>query len=70
MTQRQGDYRSAQPKGFRLAFGIFMVLFYLAVGVVFILNLFGIPHEWISIAFGCILIAYGIFRGYRLYKGI
>lgn len=69
MINKQDDYRSAQPKGFRLAFGIFMVLFYLAIGISFILNLFKINSNTLSIAFGCLLVVYGVFRGYRLYKG-
>lgn len=69
MDNRHRDITSAQPKGFKLAFGIFMVLFYVAIGIVFLLNLFKI-EVGISIAVGCILIVYGIWRGYRLIKGL
>lgn len=69
MIDGNNDITSATPKGFRLGFGIFMVLFYVAIGIVFIMNLFRIT-EGISIAVGCILIVYGIWRGYRLYRGL
>ncbi|MBO4966389.1 MAG: hypothetical protein J6C81_09080 [Muribaculaceae bacterium] len=54
----------------RIIFGIFMVLIYLAVGVLFITNVFNIDNTGISIAVGVILIIYGIWRGFRLYKGM
>ncbi|MDE5901665.1 MAG: hypothetical protein K2O78_01310 [Muribaculaceae bacterium] len=57
------------PKGMRLVFGIFMVLVYLAVGVLFLCNLFDIINYGVSIAIGVLLCLYGIYRGYRLYKG-
>lgn len=63
------SYMRGMPKGFRLGFGIFMVIFYLAVGILFILDIFQIQRPGICIAMGIILIAYGIFRGIRLYKG-
>lgn len=53
----------------RLIFGIFMVLVYLAVGLLFIFNIFNIDNTAISATVGGILIAYGIWRGYRLYIG-
>ncbi len=63
------DYRNDQPKGFRLIFGIFMVLVYLAVGFLFIFDVFSIDNTAISATVGGILIAYGLWRGYRLYAG-
>lgn len=54
----------------RIIFGIFMVLIYLAVGVLFIANVFNIDNTGITIAVGVILIIYGIWRGFRLYKGM
>lgn len=57
------------PKGVRLWFGIFMVLIYLGVGLMFILDIFKISNTSISTAVGIILAIYGIWRGYRLYKG-
>lgn len=63
------DYSNDTPRGLRLAFGIFMILIYLAVGLLFILNVFDIIDHTISIIIGAILIAYGIWRGVRLYIG-
>lgn len=57
------------PKGGRLAFGILMVLVYLCVGLLFILDVFSIGNNAISYTLGGILIVYGIWRGYRLYRG-
>ena len=61
---------SDTPKGARLAFGIIMVLVYLGVGLLFILDVFNIDNDAISIICGSVLMAYGVWRGYRLYKGI
>lgn len=58
------------PKGGRLIFGIFMVIVYIAVGMLFILNKFNIDNTTISVTVGCILCVYGVWRGYRLYKGM
>lgn len=54
----------------RIIFGIVMVLIYVAVGILFITNVFNIDNSGISIAVGVILIIYGIWRGFRLYKGM
>lgn len=67
MIDGSNDYNSATPKGFRLAFGIFMVLFYIAVGIAFILNFFKLNSDGISTSLGIVLIVYGIWRGVRLY---
>lgn len=58
------------PKGARLAFGIFMVLVYVGVGLLFIFNIFNIDNTAISCTVGGLLCAYGVWRGYRLYKGM
>lgn len=60
---------NGNPKGMRIAFGIFMILVYLAVGLLFIFDVFNIDNQTISIIVGAVLIAYGIWRGYRLYRG-
>lgn len=57
------------PRGARLIFGIFMVLVYLAVGLLFIFDVFNIDNTAISATLGGVLVAYGIWRGYRLYIG-
>lgn len=53
-----------------LIFGIIMVLVYLGVGLLFIFDVFSIDNAVISNVIGAILIVYGIWRGYRLYKGM
>lgn len=63
------NYYNQPPKGMRLVFGIFMVLVYLAVGILFIVDVFNIDNKTISIIVGALLCAYGVFRGYRLYRG-
>lgn len=57
------------PKSARVVFGIFMVLIYLGVGLLFIFNVYSIREPVIGYIVGGILCAYGIWRGYRLYKG-
>lgn len=57
------------PRGMRLVFGIFMVLVYLGVGILFFCHVFDIINYGVSIAIGVILCLYGLYRGYRLYKG-
>lgn len=54
-------------KSVTLAFGIFMCLFYIAVGILCIVKFFDIIDSTISYIVGGLLIIYGIFRGYRLY---
>lgn len=58
------------PKTGRLIFGIFMVLFYIGIGLLFILsNQILLIDRTVSIVVGALLMAYGVFRGYRLYIG-
>lgn len=57
------------PKAMRLWFGIFMVLIYIGVGLLFFFDVFSIDNNAISYTVGALLVLYGIFRGYRLYKG-
>lgn len=57
------------PRGARIVFGIFMVLFYIAIGLLFIFDIFSIDNTAISCSVGGILIAYGIWRGIRMYLG-
>ncbi|MDE7381725.1 MAG: hypothetical protein K2N03_06320 [Muribaculaceae bacterium] len=54
----------------RLIFGIFMILVYIGVGICFILNYFNIDNTAISATVGGILCAYGVWRGYRLFRGL
>lgn len=61
---------SNTPKGMRLVFGIFMIIVYVAVGIMFITDVFNIDNKTVSIIVGALLCAYGVWRGYRLYKGM
>jgi len=61
--------RPMAPKGARLAFGIIMIVVYVGVGLLFIFNVFNIINYTVGCIIGALLILYGIFRGYRLYKG-
>ena len=58
------------PKGGRLVFGIFMVIVYVAVGLLFIFDVFNIDNNVISFIVGIVLCVYGVWRGYRLYRGM
>ncbi len=69
MEGYNNDNRPMAPKGARLAFGILMIFVYVGVGLLFIFNIFGIINYTFSCIIGVLLIIYGIFRGYRLYKG-
>jgi hypothetical protein len=67
---KDNNYNGNMPKGGRLVFGIFMVIVYVAVGLLFIFDVFNIDNDAISITCGALLCAYGVWRGYRLYKGM
>ena len=71
MNGSQNRNHPGAPKSMRLWFGIFMVLIYIGVGLLFFFffDVFGIDNNAISYTVGALLILYGIFRGYRLYKG-
>ena len=58
------------PKSLRIWFGIFMVLVYLGVGLLFISDVVSIDNKTISCTVGGILCVYGVWRGYRLYRGM
>lgn len=57
------------PRGARFVFGIFMILFYIAVGLLCIFDVFNIGNTAISASVGGILCAYGVWRGIRLFIG-
>ena len=65
----ENDNMNNIPKGGRLIFGIFMILVYLAVGLLFIFDVFNIDNVAISASVGGVLCAYGVWRGYRLWRG-
>lgn len=59
------------PRGARMIFGIFMVLVYVGVGICCLSGVFrSFLSHGISVAMGCLFVVYGLWRGYRLYKGI
>lgn len=53
----------------RIWFGIFMVIIYVGMGLLFILDVLNIDNKTISVIVGSILCVYGVWRGYRLYRG-
>jgi len=62
------DYRqTGTPQKMRNIFGIIMILVYIGVGVLFLTGFFESRLRWVA---GGILIAYGIWRGYRQFTGI
>lgn len=63
------DNGNGVPKGARLIFGIFMVLVYIGVGLLFIFKVLFDFDTALSCTIGGILCAYGVWRGYRLYRG-
>ena len=67
----RNDNPNQMPKGFRIFFGIFMALLYIAVGLLLIFPVFPrlLGSEAVSAAVGGVLCAYGVYRGWRLYKG-
>ena len=69
MKEENGSSMPGVSKGLRIGFGIFMVIFYVAIGVLFMLDIFKINKPGICLALGIVLVIYGIWRGIRLYKG-
>jgi len=71
--ENEEEGRSVVPSPSRsvgIAFGIFMVIVYVGVGVLLLINYF----NWTSLdlvryVLGILLIIYGVFRGYRMFIG-
>lgn len=65
------DNKPTAPKGARVAFGILMVCVYIGVGLMFIFSIFSsiIDNTTLSYVIGGLLCLYGVWRGYRLYRG-
>ncbi len=61
------DPQTGQPKGFRIGFNIFMMIVYIAGGVLFFTGFFNIDNKVIRYCVEVLLIAYGIWRGVRMY---
>lgn len=66
--QRESESKGTAPM--RIWFGIFMVIFYVGIGILLIIanNTFQIYKPVITIIVGVILCIYGLWRGYRLWK--
>lgn len=64
------DPNSQTPRGARLVFGIFMIIIYLGVGLLFILDIFNIDNVAVSATVGGLLCLYGVWRAYRLIRGM
>lgn len=61
------------PKIARMIFGIFMIIIYVGMGILFIIDFFdwgGGRFEWLRWTGGSLLILYGIWRAYRQFAGI
>ena len=61
--------RWTAAKIMRAVFGIIMIIIYFGMGYLMLANFFEVPR-YVSLTLGIVFIAYGIFRGYRQYKGI
>ncbi len=67
--------KSPVPRKALIVMGIIMICIYIGMGVLFFCNTFGWLEQggvWkvLNYVCGVVLILYGIYRGYRLYKGI
>lgn len=57
-------------KMIRLVFGIIMIIIYVGMGVLMLSGYFFWMHDLLRIPGSIILMLYGLWRAYRLYKGI
>lgn len=67
--------RSVVPtpsKAVGVAFGIFMIVIYVGVGILLLINFFNWDSSftWVRWLIGVVLIIYGVFRAYRQFAGI
>lgn len=69
LRERDSESRGTAPM--RIWFGIFMVIFYVGIGILLIIanHTFQIYKPAITVGVGAVLCAYGLWRGYRLWKG-
>lgn len=61
---------SKAPISARWIFGILMILIYLGMGVLMLLNFFQWDSPVLYYSLGALFIVYGIYRGYRQFKGM
>lgn len=69
----QDEGRKVVPSPSRsvgIAFGIFMIIVYVGVGILLLINYFNWDSmAWARYVLGILLIVYGVFRGYRMFIG-
>lgn len=58
------------PHIMRILFGILMVFIYLGMGGLMLINFFNWSEPALYYTIGGLLVVYGIYRGYRQYKGL
>lgn len=71
-TQTSNSEKGGTPRSARMVFGIVMVLIYIVVGILLICKQWAWLAEnnpTVSICLGILLVAYGIWRAIRLFKG-
>lgn len=57
----------------RATFGIFMIVIYVGMGILFLIDFFGwdvAPWGWLRWIVGPVMIIYGFWRAYRQFAGI
>ena len=71
MEQSDNKRRPGAPATMRAVFGIFMIIFYVGIGVLILLGIFNFygDWEWLRWTAGIILVVYGIWRGIRQFTG-
>ena len=58
------------PHILRILFGIMMIVIYVGMGVLMLINFFEWDNPTVYYSIGTLLVIYGIYRGYRQYKGL
>lgn len=73
MSTQDSRKGTGTPQTMRTIFGIVMIVVYLGVGILFLCGffdpLFG-QWPWVKWVLGCLLIVYGVWRGYRQFAGL
>lgn len=70
MDTESDPYKPTSTEMVTKYFGVIMVLGYIAIGVTMVLpssRVFNLPRMY-AVPLGILMIAYGIFRGYKLYQ--
>lgn len=70
-TEEGREVVPSPKKAMAIAFGIFMIILYVGMGILLIINIFhwDASFTWVRYLIGIVLIIYGIFRAYRYYVG-